>query len=575
MSIPLLRPRWRPPVETPPEDAVRALAAELKLPEPLCRLLAARGHASPAAAKAFLRPSLDALHDPGELVDLDRAVARLEAALEGDETIFVHGDYDVDGMCAAALYTRVLRAMGARVEPFVPHRTRDGYDLGPAGIQRAREAGAELILTGDCGIVAHEAVRSAGEAGLDVVVTDHHAPGATLPDAVAVVDPKREDCTYPNPELSGTGVAYKVMLALARARGLPDDEVHYHLDLVALATVADVMPLKGENRVLTRYGLRVLDRSRTPGLRALRSAAGLADRTLSAGHLSHVMAPRLNAVGRLEDAAEGLQLLLADERAATGIAEQLEAVNARRQSVDREMLAQAMDALDGYDPETDRGIVLAGNGWHPGVIGIVASRVVERIHRPTVLVAVEPGNDVARGSARSIPGFDLLDAIRACGEHLERFGGHTAAAGFDIRTDRVAAFSEAFAAAARERLPDPPVPEQRIDMELAMTEITPELVRYLAYAAPFGLGNPTPVFALRGVMAEEVRGVGRDGAHLKLRLVDGDVGLPAIGFRMTETHGEVARSGGPLDVAVKLEEDEWRGRRRIQAKLVDLKPAGD
>ncbi len=575
MTVPLLRPRWRPPSEAPSADAVRTLATELKLPEPLCRLLAARGYVSPAAARAFLRPSLGALHDPGALVDLDRAVARLEAALDRGETIFVHGDYDVDGMCAAALYARVLRTLGGTVVPFVPHRMRDGYDLGPSGIRRAREAGADLILTGDCGVVAHDAVRAAGEAGLDVIVTDHHTPGATLPEAVAVVDPRRDDCGYPNPALSGTGVAYKVMLALARARGRSDDEVHYHLDLVALATVADVMPLEGENRILTRYGLRVLDRSRTPGLRALRTAAGLADRKLSAGHLSHVMAPRLNAVGRLGDAAEGLRLLLADDRTAAGIAEQLEAVNARRQTVDREILAQAMDALDGYDPETDRGIVLAGEGWHPGVIGIVASRIVERVHRPTVLVAVEPGSDVARGSARSIPGFDLLDAIRACGHHLERFGGHRAAAGFDIRTDRIAAFSEAFAAAARERMPDPPVPEQRIDMELAMAEITPELVRYLAYAAPFGLGNPTPVFALRNVMAEGVRGVGRDGAHLKLRLVDGDVGIPAIGFRMTGTHGEVARSGAPLDAAVKLEEDEWQGRRRIQARLVDLKPAGE
>lgn len=570
-----MRPVWRPPREDPPPAVVRALAAELKLPEPLCRLLAARGHSTPDAARSFLRPSLGQLHDPALLTDLQQAVARLEAALDGGETIFVHGDYDVDGMCAAALYTRVLRRLGAHVVPFVPHRVRDGYDLGPTGVRRAREAGAGLILTGDCGVVAHDPVAAAGEAGIDVVVTDHHTPGATLPDAVAVVNPKRDDCAYPNPHLSGTGVAYKVALALARARGVPDEEIHYTLDLVALATVADVMPLEGENRILTRYGLRVLDRSRNPGLRALRAAAGLADRELTAGLLSHVMAPRLNAVGRLEDAAVGLRLLLADEGDAAGIARTLESVNARRQAVDREILGQALDALDGYDPATDRGVVLAGEGWHPGVIGIVASRVVERIHRPTVLIAVADGNGPARGSARSIPGFDLLDAIRACGEHLERFGGHRAAAGFDIRVDRIDAFRRAFAEAARERLPEAPVPEQRIDMELGMAEITPELVRYLGYAAPFGMGNPTPVFALRGVGAEGVRGVGSDGSHLKLRLTADELGIPAIGFRMTASHGEIARSGGPLDAAVKLEEDRWQGRRRIQAKLVDLKPAAD
>lgn len=572
MTVPHVRPQWREPGD-PPADVVRTLAGALNLPEPLCRLLAARGHTTPEAARAFLRPSLSRLHEPSELTDLDQAVARLQSALDREETIFVHGDYDVDGMCAAALYTLVLRRLGGRVVPFVPHRMRDGYDLGPNGVERAKEAGAGLILTADCGIVAHDAVDAARAAGLDVIVTDHHTPSDTLPAAVAVVDPKRADCDYPNPDLSGTGVAYKVALALARERGVSAEEVHYTLDLVALATVADVMPLAGENRILTRYGLRVLERTRNPGLRALRAVAGLADRAVTAGHLGYVLAPRLNAVGRLEDAAAGLRLLLSGDSDAEGLAGELEAANTRRRAVDREILDQALEALDGYDPGTDRGVVLAGEGWHPGVIGIVASRIVERIHRPTVLVAVEAGKTVARGSARSIPGFDLFDAIRACGEHLERFGGHRAAAGFDIRTDRIAAFRAAFAEAARERLPEPPVPEQRIDLELEMAEVTPELVRYMAYAAPFGVGNPTPVFALRSVQADGVRLVGADQSHLKLRLTDGGASLPAIGFRMAGSHSAIARSGGPLDAAVKLEEDEWRGRRRIQAKLVDLRPA--
>ncbi|MFW5947432.1 MAG: single-stranded-DNA-specific exonuclease RecJ, partial [Gemmatimonadota bacterium] len=317
---------------------VRTLEAELRLPTPLCRLLAVRGHAAPAAAKSFLRPSLDALHDPGALAGLDRAVARLEAAIDGGETVFVHGDYDVDGICAAALYTRVLRRLGARVVPFVPHRMRDGYDLGPDGVERAAASGAELILTADCGVVAHDAVAAAGAAGIDVVVTDHHTPGPTLPPAVAVVNPKREDCGYPNPELSGTGVAYKVALALARARGRVDEEVHQLLDLVALATVADVMPLTGENRILTRFGLRVLRQTRNPGLRALIASAGLEGRELTAGLVGHVLAPRINAVGRLGDAADGLQLLLADSTAGAGErARELEAINARRQAVDRQI----------------------------------------------------------------------------------------------------------------------------------------------------------------------------------------------------------------------------------------------
>ncbi|MFP4624227.1 MAG: single-stranded-DNA-specific exonuclease RecJ, partial [Gemmatimonadota bacterium] len=421
-TVPPLVRRWLAP-GAPDAVAARRLAGELRLPEPLCRLLVARGHDAPGAARAFLRPSLDMLHDPRLLAGVDRAVDRIRAAIRSGETILVHGDYDVDGMCAAALYTRVLRRMGATVVPFVPHRVHDGYDLGPGGVRRASEVGAGLILTADCGIVAHDAVEAARQVGIDVIVTDHHTPGSTLPDAVAVVNPRRHDCRYPDPSLSGTGVAYKLSLALARSAGVPDEEVHYFLDLVALATVADVMPLRGENRVMTRIGLRVLGESRNAGLRALVHSSGLAGKPLSAGHLSHVLAPRLNAVGRLEDAATGLRLLLSGDGDADALAAGLEEVNARRKAVDREILEQAIELLDGYDADRDRAVVLARAGWHPGVIGIVASRVVERLHRPAVLISIPEGGGVARGSARSIPGFDLLEAVRACGEHLERFGG--------------------------------------------------------------------------------------------------------------------------------------------------------
>jgi single-stranded-DNA-specific exonuclease len=573
-TVPPLVRRWRTDGAEAAPEAVARLTGELQLPGPLCRLLVARGHHSPDLARAFLRPSLATLHEPEALAGVGAAVARLASAIDRGETILVHGDYDVDGICAATLYTRVLRRLGATVVPFVPHRVRDGYDLGQAGIRLAVERDARVILTADCGIVAHEAVEAAGQAGVDVIVTDHHVPGATIPSAVAVVNPKRSDCEYPNQGLSGTGVAYKVALALARARGLADEEVHYFLDLVALATVADVMPLKGENRVMTRFGLKVLRTSRSPGLRALLQAAGLADRPLTAGHLSHALAPRLNAVGRLEDAGTGLRLLLSDGDEATALAAELESANARRQTVDREILAQAVSLLDGcYDAARDRAIVLAAAGWHPGVIGIVASRLVERYHRPTVLIARPDGDGVARGSARSIPGFDLLAAVRACGAHLERFGGHAAAAGFDIRTDAIEAFRAAFEEQARRMLPSEPVPELRIDLDLTLDEVTPQLVRYLAYAGPFGLGNPTPVFALRGVVVQDAAVVGQDRQHLRLRLSENGRSLQAIGFRMAPTHGRLARPGAIVDAAAQLQEDEWQGRTRIQAKLVDLRAA--
>jgi single-stranded-DNA-specific exonuclease len=571
-TVPPLTRRWRTDGAAVAPEAVARLVRELHLPDALCRLLVARGHGDPELARAFLRPSLDTLHDPAGLAGLDTAVDRLARALDAGETILVHGDYDVDGMCAATLYTRVLRRLGATVVPFVPHRVRDGYDLSQAGIRRAVEADATLILTADCGIVAHEAVEAARQAGIDVIVTDHHVPGAMLPAAVAVVDPKREDCRYPNPGLSGTGVAYKVALALARSRGVADEEIHHSLDLVALATVADVMPLTGENRVLTRIGLRVLRQSGLPGLRALVRAAGLEGKEISAGQLSHVLAPRLNAVGRLEDAGTGLRLLLSEGDEGDTLAAELEAANARRQAVDREILAQAVTRLDGqFDAGRDRAIVLAGAGWHPGVIGIVASRLVERYHRPTLLIALPDGDGPARGSGRSIAGFDLLEGIRACGGHLERFGGHAAAAGFDIRPEAIDAFAAAFAEHARSALPDAPVPELRIDQEIDLLNVTPELVRYLAYAGPFGLGNPTPVFALRGVTVASAAAVGRDGLHLKLQLQAGDATLPAIGFRMAPSHGAIARVGAVVDVAAQLLDDRWRGRSRIQAKLVDIR----
>jgi single-stranded-DNA-specific exonuclease len=573
-TVPPLVRRWRTGEARGAAEAIARLVAELRLPEPLCRLLVDRGHDRPDLARAFLRPSLDALLDPAGLTDLHAAVARIGLAIDRGETILVHGDYDVDGICAATLYTRVLRRLGATVVPFVPHRVRDGYDLGQAGLQRAAEADARLILTADCGVVAHEAVEAAAQAGIDVIVTDHHVPAATLPAAVAVVNPKRADCEYGNAGLSGTGVAYKVALALARARGVADQEVHYCLDLVALATVADVMPLTGENRIMTRFGLRVLRETRSPGLRALMAAGGLDGKPLTAGQLSHVLAPRLNAVGRLEDAHTGLRLLLAEDDEATALAAELESANARRQAVDGQILEQALSLLDGtYDPARDRAIVLDGGGWHPGVIGIVASRIVERFHRPAILIARPDGDGFARGSARSIPGFDLLAAVRACGDHLERFGGHAAAAGFDIRVDAIPAFRAAFGDHARVLLPDPPVPELRIDLEVDLGDVTPELVRYLAYAGPFGLGNPTPVFALRGVTIRSVAAVGRDRQHLRLELEAGDARLQAIGFRMAPTHGPLARPGALVDVAVQLQEDEWRGRKRLQGKLVDLRPA--
>ena len=549
---------------------------ELGLPRALCRLLHLRGHPTPDAARHYLKPRLDELHDPRLLAGAEQAVDRIARAIHERETILVHGDYDVDGMCAAALYTRVLRSLGAIVEPFVPHRMSDGYDLGHAGVRRAAEAGATLILTGDCGTVAHEAVEQARAQGIDVIITDHHTPGDTLPAAAAVVNPNRADCSYPFKGLAGAGVAYKLCQMLTTAMNGDADALRWHLDLVALATIADLAPLRGENRILAHYGLRVLRDTRSAGLRALMVRAGINTKAaLTAGQVSHVLAPRLNAVGRMGAASRGVTLLLADDAAdAATLADEMESENHTRQSVDRAMLEEALAMLEErFDPDADYGVVLSSPGWHPGVIGIVASRVVERVHRPVVLIAEDPATGRGRGSARSIPAFHLYDGIHECAPLLERYGGHRQAAGMDIRIERIAQFREAFNRHACAVLrADDLVAEVKVDLEVTIAEANAELCRMMRHCGPFGLGNPQPVFIARGVAAYHCKTVG-GGQHLRLTLGQDDARLPAIGFRMAERLRDIDFGNTSIDVAFQLQQDEWNGRERLQARLVDVRVA--
>lgn len=568
------RPRWEVSPR-PAQDQVRALEAALSLPGPLCTLLAIRGLTEAEEAKAFLRPSLDTLHPPELLRDLPEAVHRLGVAIRNGETVFVHGDYDVDGMTGTALLTRWLRELGGTVVPFIPHRLRDGYDLGPAGLDGAVQSGASLLVTVDCGILAHEAVAEARRMGMDVVVTDHHTPGDTLPRASAVLNPNRRDCAYPEKGLCGAGVAFKLCQGLARAFHRRDEELHPYLDLVAMATVADLVPLVGENRTIVRFGLRALARTRNPGLRALVTAAGLDQDEVSAGAVGFVLAPRLNAVGRLGDPAAALRLLLSDDVHEAGIlAGEAEALNRERQAADRDTLDEALAILArSYDPEKDFGVVLAGEGWHPGVVGIVASRIVEAIHRPAVLVAMD--GDRGRGSARSIPGFHLLDAIRTAGDHLERFGGHRQAAGMDLLRAHLPDFSRAFAEEARRVLAGRDLrPVLRVDLEVSLGELDDELHRFLKYMGPHGMGNPRPVFLARGVeLGGGGRVVGKD--HLKLMLRGNGTTLEAIGFGLARRVSPAALGKGPVDVVFQLDENEYRGVRRLQARMKDVRPAGE
>ncbi len=569
---PAPEPRWSVAPEPDP-DVVESLRRELSLPRALCAVLAVRGYSDGEAAKRFLRPHLPGLADPAVVPGMEEAADRILAAVRDDETILVHGDYDVDGIAGAALLTRWLRRLGGSVAPFVPHRLRDGYDFGPAGVEAARAADADLVVTVDCGIRAHDAVRWAREAGIDVVVTDHHQPGATLPEARAVVAAGRVDGVPGAESLSGTGVAYALCRRLAAEAGVDEGELHPHLDLVALATVADLVPLTGDNRTLTRYGLKALVRTTKPGLRALLEQVGLGEGEVDAGKVGWVLGPRINAAGRVGEARAALRLLLTEDRAeATELAERLEERNRERKDEDRRIRAEALALLgESYDPAEDYGVVLASEGWHPGVIGIVASRVVDRIHRPVVMVALD--GEKGRGSARSISGFHLADALEACAGHLERFGGHEKAAGMDLTREALPDFREAFRAEARRRLEGRSLrPTLEVDLELSLAEADDELHRFLRYVGPFGIGNPRPVFAARGVEAAAPREVGT--GHLKLTLVQDDRRLEAIGFGLAERIRPGELGGGLLDAAFQLRENVYRGRRTLQARLLDLRPAG-
>lgn len=574
-ALPALGRRWleRGPAN---EQSVAALHAALNLPLPLCRLLVLRGREDPEAARAYLKPRLEHLLDPFGLPDMERAVDRLERAIRAGETLLVHGDYDVDGICSTALFTRFLRMQGGRVVTFTPDRKRDGYDLGPAGVNAARDAGATVILTGDCGTVAHEAILQAGAAGIDVIVTDHHVPGPELPSAAAVVNPNRADSRYADRGLAGAGVAFKVCQAIAARRGLEPGVLWNYLDLVALATIADLAPLRGENRILVRFGLRLLRQSPNPGLRALLAVSGVdVGQPIGTGQISHGLAPRINAVGRMGDAGRGVTLLLSEDESEAGrLAALADEENQRRKAIDRQTLKEALEQLVGdYVPERDYGVVLAAPDWHSGVIGIVASRVVERIHRPTILIAIDPASGRARGSARSISGFHLYEAIRDCGHFLQRYGGHRQAAGLEIEPERIPAFRAAFNERARAVLgPDDLIPQVPVDMSLQLADAGLELLDLLRHFGPFGIGNPSPIFACRGaVLAQPPRTVGED--HVKLVLDDGTARLDAIGFGMA-AQAERLVAGDKVDAAFHLQLDEWNGRRRPQARLIDLREAG-
>ena len=552
----------------PDEGAAHALSKTLALPLPLARLIVGRGYGNEMSARRFLRPTLDHLHEPHLLKDLPEAVSRLKHAIATAEPILVHGDYDVDGMCSTALMTRTIRALGGHAVPFIPDRRTDGYDLGPAGVAMARRVGAGLVLACDCGTSAVAAAEALHEAGIDLIVADHHLPGGPLPKAVAVLNPRRADDQSPDRDLAAVGVAFKLASALTHALGGNENIVLNSLDLVAMATIADVAPLRGENRVFVRRGLPLLAQSKSAGVRALIRSAGLEGKEITAGRVGFILAPRLNALGRLDRAILGVELLLAErDDEAMAIARVCEEKNRDRQELDRRILDETVGRVERLDLDETWGIVLSDTSWHPGVIGIVASRLVELTARPVFLIAVQDG--IGKGSGRSIPPFDLHAALGTCGDLLTRHGGHRAAAGLTVDAGRIGAFSERFNAVARARLTaDDLVRELRLDLELPLAEATEELERLLRHLAPFGMGNPGPLFMARDArVAAAATRIGKDGVKL---LIDAPHGrLEAVGWGLADRVGELC-AGATVDLAYRLERNEYGGRNSLQLGLVDF-----
>jgi single-stranded-DNA-specific exonuclease len=547
-------PRPVPRLELPRYDLMAALALEreLQIGHVLSQVLVRRGLTDPSAARAFLEASEH--HPPGAFSGMAEAVQTIERHLSAGTRITVHGDYDVDGVCATALLVRALRSLGGQVDWFLPSRTEDGYGLSAATARRLADRGTGLLVTVDCAITAVEEIAAARQAGLDVVLTDHHQPrpDGSLPDC-PIVHPTVGG--YPFRELCGTAVAYKLVQGLGAPTAQDD------LELVALATVADLMPLRGENRHLVRAGLAQLAATAKPGLRALMAVAGADPSALGTHSLGFRLAPRINAAGRLARADAALELLLTeDEHRATEIAAELDHLNAERRAVEQRILweAEAQVVELGQRPA----YVLAAQGWHPGVVGIVASRIVERYHRPAVLVALE--GDHGTGSARSIPGFDLLAGLHACAEHLERYGGHQAAAGLTVASDRVQELRAALEAHAAALLtPELLSGTERVDAVVSGSELGLDLIEELELLEPTGLGNPAPRLLVPGGRLADVRPMG-EGRHARFKVVSGGARTPAVAFGCDG--GLRDQVGLPIDASFRLERNCWNGT--VEPRLV-------
>ncbi|MCB8994608.1 MAG: single-stranded-DNA-specific exonuclease RecJ [Bacteroidales bacterium] len=557
------------------ESVLQHLQESLGVDRPIASLLQQRGISTFEEARLFFRPELSQLHDPYLMKDMDKAVERIQRAISSGEKVMIYGDYDVDGTTAVALVYSYFKTWFKDSVYYIPDRYDEGYGISLKSIDYAAANSVRLVIALDCGIKAVEKIAYANSKGVDFIICDHHTPGSSIPDAIAVLDPKREDCSYPFNELSGCGVGFKLIQAYQASRSLPFDDLIKYLDLVAVSIASDIVPIKGENRVLAFYGLKQLNESPSTGLQTLIKLSGIQNKTISIEDIVFKIGPRINAAGRMESGRKSVDLLISDD---TGLAQamgsRINDFNSDRRSVDSSITQEALTMIQMDDSMKNRkSTVLFNPKWHKGVIGIVASRLMDSYYRPTVILT--QSNGFATGSARSVNGFDLYQAIEECSDLLENFGGHKYAAGLTMKVNNVSAFQEKFENTVKKLIkPEQLIPVVEIDTELHLSDINDKFFRILKQFQPFGPENMAPVFLTENVSDNgSGKPVGMHAEHLKLSLVHEDDPyrvFPAIGFQLGKLYPKISVGQG-FDICYSLDENVFRGETTLQINIKDIK----
>ena len=561
--------RWK--IKQPSEDHVASLKKEFNTSEIIAKVLANRGIESLKSSHNFFNPSNDQLHDPFMMKNMDIAVNRISKNIQNQKPILIFGDYDVDGTTGASLLYLGLKDLNAIVEYYIPHREKEGYGLSSGGIDYAQSVGADLLITCDCGINAFEPVDYANEHGVDIIITDHHIPDKKLPNAYAVLNPKQKGCEYPFKGLCGCGVAFKLISALSEKSGIGQNVGLNYLDLVALATSADMVPILDENRVLVHGGLDQLEESKSPGIHQLLVQTGLVGESLNVGKLVFGLAPKINAAGRMGDANRTVELLTtSDKTRAEELASILVRENKRRQLIQEDIVNDAIRLVHSQvDLENNKVVIIGSKGWHPGVVGIVASRIKDEFSRPAIVIAFDK-EGIGKGSARSIPNLDLYEALSYAAKFLEGYGGHPMAAGLTVREDKFENFKSLFLRNVNKILTnDDLIPAISIDGEMALTDINSRFMRFLEKLGPFGPGNMRPKFVSRNLSISGQPRLMGNGEHIRFIVSQNGRNYPAVGFKLSSHYEDLIR-GVPVDIAYVVEVNQWQGQSNIQLNVRDI-----